>query len=186
MRLTKLFNGLAYADAQTDDLDNARKNIANALKWAKTDDDSERANQLSRDLDARDQAARRSAPRPGLVALPADDATDTPPDSGRPTFAASGSVIRRLYSTSRCCRAQSVCTARRKGGAHRRRGEDARAGDHHVVPDYGPESDYAKACGAETFQFPRGLQKRFHVAGEYVADTKPGPGVVGSVRKIEF
>ncbi len=59
-----LFNGLAYAHAQTGDVDNARKNLAKALKWAKTDDDKERANQLTRYLDVRERAAKRNAAPP--------------------------------------------------------------------------------------------------------------------------
>ena len=191
-----MFNGLAYAYAQTGDVDNARKNLANALKWAKTDDDTERANQLTRYLDARDQAAKRNAPPPRLVAP--DDAQDTPPDPGRPT-------MRRAAASSADPIPAPDLTEHNPfvlpGEKVERIEGEARsfecAGDHAtLVVEVGastmsfqitdPNRIMLKHEGAETFQFSCGPQKKFHVVVDYVQDTKLGPGVAGSVRKIEF
>jgi Flp pilus assembly protein TadD len=156
-----LFNGLAYAYAQTGDFDKARKNLTNALKWEKTDDDKERANQLTRYLDARDDAAKRNAP---------PDLTEYNP------FVLPGEKVERIEGEARTVE----CT-----------------GDHAtLVVEVGastmsfqitdPNRIMLKHEGAETFQFSCGPQKKFHVAVEYVPDITFGPGVAGSVRKIEF
>lgn len=179
-----LFNGLAYAYAQTGDVDNARKNLANALKWAKTDDERERANQLTRYLDARERAAKRNAPLPRLVTTSPNDAaagdsskTIPPPAlTERNPFVLPGEKVERIEGEAK--------TLECAGGHAMLIVEVGASTMSFEITD--PNRIMLKHEGAETFQFSCGPQKKFHVAVEYVRDTKLGPGVAGSVRKIEF
>ena len=158
-----LFNGLAYADAQTGDVDNARKNLANALKWAKTDDDKDRTNQLGRDLDAKDQA-KYDAPPPPL------DLTE------HNLFVLPGENVERMEGETKTleCAGDHATLVVKVGGST----------TWFEISD--PNRTMLKHEGSEMFQFSCGPQKQFHIAVEYVRDTKLGPGVAGSVRKIEF
>ncbi len=137
---------------------------------------------------------------PRLVAISQDDAPNIAPDPGRPTMrraAGSAADADTIPPPELTERNPFVLPGEK---VQRIEGE-AKAlecvGDHAtLVVEVGastmsfqitdPNRIMLKHEGAETFQFSCGPQKKFHVAVEYVVDTKPGPGVAGSVRKIEF
>jgi tetratricopeptide (TPR) repeat protein len=197
-----LFNGLAYAYAQAGDLDAARTNMENALKWAKTDSEKVQAEQLQRYLNARSDAAKRNAAIPVPVAAAATAAPAGQPEAGRP-------LLRRSPGTSPPELPAPVVPPPSLGELNPflNPGETVKRVEGQAVglDCEGAKAKFIVAVGAETltfeisdpdrvmlkhdganrFQFVCGSQK-FPVAVEYVVDPALGKGIAGSVRKIEF
>jgi len=194
-----LFNALAYAYTQTGDLESARKNLDNAKKWAKTDADTQRADELLRYVDAREAAVKRNNGTPPPVANASSANPDATPDTGAPTlrrapgaetttaaieppppgernpFIARGETVERVEGeaqTFECVspHARLVVLVGTKTMTFE-------------ITD--PNRIMLKHAGADTFNFNCGPMK-FHMAVEYVPDAKPGSGLAGSVRKLEF
>jgi len=182
-----VFNGMAYADAQLGNLEEARRQAENARKWDRTDADKRQTDDLIKYLDYRENAAKPPAAPEQAVVRPSAEAPQseapvlrrTAPQqetSNRNPLAKPGEKIERIEGTAKSLDCGNT-------GARL----TVLAGGKTISFDLGdPEKIQLVHNGQATFDFNCGPQKPFPIAIEYVPAKDAGQGVAGSVRRMEF
>lgn len=191
------FAALAYADMQTGDAVDARKNAESAKQYAKTPDETERANSILQYLDQQQAAAQQAASRPRPTptaaatasATPPADTSDRPvlarhsvPDSPPPTDFQPKQLLRRDEQLSRVeGMAQRLdCT----GAAAR---FHVRVGAKIMVFEIAdPTRVTIRHSGESHHDFTCGPQTPFHVVIEYVPSVGSKAATAGVIRAMEF
>jgi len=183
------FSALAYADLQTGDTANARKNAEQAKQWAKAPAESEQADSIIRYLDeqqayaaqraaARQAAAERaSAPATQQVVPRQEPATSAPENEPPPK-----QFARREDQLSRV------------EGMAQRLDCNGQAAKFHVLVGQkmmvfeiaDPTRVNIKHSGEAHHDFTCGPQKPFHVAIEYAPSTDSKSATAGVIRTLEF
>ncbi|HUA17168.1 MAG TPA: tetratricopeptide repeat protein [Bryobacteraceae bacterium] len=183
------FPALAYADMQTGDAPDARKNAESAKKWAKTPEETERANSFLQYLDQQQAAALQAAtPRPAPVA----SATPSPalsPDTGDHPL-----LVRRSDPDPpqqlpppdpQLARAEGMAQSLDCSGpsAKLRVLVDSKIKVFQITD---PTSVTIKHSGEAHHDFTCGAQKPFHVVIEYAPAPDSKAAIAGIIRSLEF
>ncbi len=175
-----LFSGLAYAQTQIGDRAQARASAEKAKKYAKTPEQTNRADDLLRYLDAQEQAeaaAKARSVRADSVPQPAPQKFEAP-DPAKPgnPFVRPGEQLKRV---------EGVATHLECDGKQARLRVAVGAKILLFTID-DPQRVLLKHAGDMTFEFKCGPQKAFGVAVEYVPDPDSRKPVAGIVRALEF
>jgi len=184
------FSALAYADMQTGDTANARKNAEQAKQWAKTPEEAEQANSIIRYLDeqqafaarqaAAQQAAaqRASAPATQQTVVPRQAPVESEPEKEPPPkqFARREDQLSHVEGMAQ----KLDCN-----------GESARlhvlVGQKVMVFEItDPSRVNIKHSGEAQHDFTCGPQKPFHVAIEYAPSANPRAATAGVIHSLEF
>ena len=181
------FSALAYADMETGDTDNARKNAESAKKWAKTPEEAEQANSIIQFLDQQQEqrtaaAKRASSPQP---APPPRQETatlreDPPAEPERPVLTRQFKLREDQFTRVEGMAQKLDCT-----------GASARlhvlVGQKTMVFEIrDPNQVVIKHSGEVHHDFTCGPQKPFHVAIEYAPSSDAKTATAGVIRSMEF
>jgi tetratricopeptide (TPR) repeat protein len=178
-----LFSGLAYAQAHMGDRAQARASAEKAKKYAKTPEQTNRADDLLRYLDAQEQAEAAAKARSEQIRTA--DSIPQPstqkfevPDPAKPgnPFVRPGDQLKRV---------EGVATHLDCDGKQARLRVAVGAKILLFTID-DPQRVLLKHAGDMTFEFKCGPQKAFGVAVEYVPETDSRKPVAGIVRALEF
>lgn len=168
-----LFSGLALAHLQLGDRDKARENAQKAKKYAQTQDQLSRAEELIRYVDGQNE------PRATAMARgepPKNSSLDPPPPSTAAVTAAAAEERRRVQGIA----IKLECDGKR-ARLHVKVGTETMI---FAIED--PSDVQLKHSGESSFEFRCGPQKPFPVAVEYAPAVQGARGVAGLVRVLEF
>ncbi len=177
-----LFTGLAYVYAQFGSMDAARENAQSAIKWSKTPDQREGAEQLLKYIEAR----RAQAASPTVTETPRIERHE------RADFTATEEVQPRLKQRNpfvepgeKVERAEGTLTMFECRGARAILHVKA-SGKTMLFAVDDPTRVQLRHAVAATFEFTCGAQKPMPVAVEYAPAKTVVNGILGVVRALEF
>ncbi|MGA2882977.1 MAG: hypothetical protein ABSG13_28860, partial [Bryobacteraceae bacterium] len=187
------FLALAYSEFHTGHSDQARQDAESAKKWAKTPEESERANSLVQYFDEAKTATARAKPEPSSATLDATSSGNT--DPGRPALQhrpEPGFEVHEAAPKNPFVKPGEQIS-HVEGLAERLDcdGQSARfqvlVGHSRMVfeiPD--PSNVLIKHSGEAHHDFTCGAQKPFPVAVDYAVKPDPKRGTAGIVRELDF
>ncbi len=181
----RYFSALAYSYLKTGDLDQARKNAEAAKKWAKTPEETERADSILRAMEAPVPQAPPAKPRvqtadtapPSLARRPA------PPSEVHETAAAPRNPF--VQPGDQMSHVEGI--AQRldcNGVAARFHILVGKAAMVFEIPN--PDNVLIKHSGEMQHDFACGPQKAYHVAVDYAVKPDAKKGTAGIVRELDF
>ena len=180
-RAARLFNGLAYANAEDGKLEAARRNAEEARKWGRSEQDKRQTEELLSYLDSREKPKQLPEIRPSAPHAESE-LSEAPPrlthasvQAARNPFVKPGEKIERVEGTAKSLN----CTD--KGATLTITSQEKTLTFDMPRPD----EIQLKHSGQTTFDFTCGPQKPFRVAVEYVPTAK-GAATAGELKLLEF